>query len=50
MKDWKESWIDWMGLIVALSGEKRFYELETFKLRMNELLIPPMAPMGALRP
>ena len=30
-RDWKEVWIDKMGLIVALSGEQRFAKIEDFK-------------------
>jgi len=33
-RDWRELWVDRMGLIVALSGKERFDMLEAFKLRM----------------
>lgn len=33
-QNWKEPWIDQMGLIVALSGEERFIMLARFKYRM----------------
>ena len=33
-RDWKEAYVDQMGLIVALSGKPRFEMLEAFKLRM----------------
>lgn len=33
-RDWKEDWVDRMGLIVALSGEARFQCLVLFKLDM----------------
>ena len=36
-RDWKESWVDQMGLIVALSGAERFSKLTQFKIRMKEL-------------
>lgn len=38
-RDWKEAWIDEMGLIVALSGEDRFRRLSAFKARC--LLLAP---------
>lgn len=39
-RDWKEDWIDRMGLIVALSGEERFEALRKFKADMNWKLRP----------
>jgi len=37
-RDWKEKWVDQMGLIVALAGEQRFKRLESFKLAMSVAL------------
>lgn len=34
MRDWKEKYIDRMGLIVALSGEPRFQQLSLLKADM----------------
>lgn len=31
VRDWKEEWVDRMGLIVALSGVERFQKLSEFK-------------------
>ena len=45
-RDWKERWIDEMGLIVALSGEVRFSTLASFKNRMRTL---PQADQESLR-
>lgn len=36
-RDWKEEWVDRMGLIVTLSGEDRFAALEKFKSDMVKL-------------
>lgn len=33
-RDWKELWIDQMGLIVCLSGEDRFQRMREFKAFM----------------
>jgi hypothetical protein len=33
--DWREPWIDRMGLIVALGGEERFTHLRAFKKDMR---------------
>lgn len=38
--DWREIWIDRMGLIVALAGEERFRQLRAFKADMASLLSP----------
>lgn len=38
-RDWKEKWVDEMGLIVALSAPERFTRLDDFKHRLNQL--PP---------
>lgn len=37
-RDWKEAWVDEMGLIVALSGEDRFFRLNKLKFRMGREL------------
>lgn len=34
LRDWKEVWIDQMGLIVALSGEERYARLRDFKKQL----------------
>jgi hypothetical protein len=34
---WIELWIDWMGLIVTLSGEQRFRQLEGFNWGFKHL-------------
>lgn len=39
-RDWKEEWIDEMGLIVALSGKERFTKLSIFRIKMRALLSP----------
>lgn len=39
-RDWKEFWVDEMGLIVALDGNKRFELMADFKLRMVFELSP----------
>jgi len=39
-RDWREAWVDKMGLIVALHGEQRFKRLEAFKLEMFVELTP----------
>jgi hypothetical protein len=39
-RDWKEAWVDHMGLIVALSGNARFAMLDAFKLKMFVDLTP----------
>jgi hypothetical protein len=39
-RDWREPWVDRMGLIVALSGKKRFDMLADFKRRMLSELTP----------
>jgi hypothetical protein len=39
-RDWKESWVDQMGLIVALGGKQRFEALDAFKLKMFVTLTP----------
>lgn len=39
-RDWKEGWIDQMGLIVALGGEHRFNKLRQFKDDMARYLTP----------
>jgi hypothetical protein len=36
-QDWKEPWIDRMGLIVALSGSERFLRLSKLKTDMAGL-------------
>lgn len=36
-RDWKEEWVDRMGLIVALSGEHRFERLDSLKKDMKQL-------------
>lgn len=36
-RDWKEAYVDQMGLIVALSGKDRFVQMEFLKERMREL-------------
>lgn len=38
-RDWKEPWVDRMGLVVALSGEDRFTHLQRLKRDMA-----PLAP------
>lgn len=38
IRDWKEEWIDEMGLIVALSGYDRFIRLGIFKLAVKHTL------------
>lgn len=35
--DWKEDWVDQMGLIGALSGTDRFNRLQEFKSRLTIL-------------
>ena len=37
VQDWREKFIDEMGLIVALNGEERFTKLSLFKNRINDL-------------
>lgn len=37
IRDWKEAWIDRMGLIVALGGGHRFNELAQFKRDMSAM-------------
>jgi hypothetical protein len=37
-RDWKEAWVDQMGLIVALSGANRFDLLNQFKAAMMSRL------------
>ncbi len=39
-RDWKEIYVDQMGLIVALNGSDRFKAMEAFKLRMFVELTP----------
>lgn len=39
-KDWREIWVDRMGLIVALSGAERFDSLNKMKKDMAENLNP----------
>lgn len=46
-RDWKESWIDRMGLIVALSGNDRYVAIRRFKEDMATL--ESMAEVEALR-
>lgn len=36
-RDWKENYVDFMGLIVAQSGEERFKNLKLLKLAMDLL-------------
>lgn len=36
-KPWIETWIDRMGLIVALNGEERFQQIYQFKVDLNRL-------------
>lgn len=35
MRDWREKWVDEMGLIVTLSGEDRYFRLNQLKFRMG---------------
>lgn len=44
-QDWKENWIDQMGLIVALSGAERFRKLEVFMVEMRLLSAPELAEL-----
>lgn len=37
MRDWKESYVDQMALIVTLSGEERFKRLTAFKAQTQLL-------------
>lgn len=37
IRDWREYWVDRMGLIVALSGENRFTKLLEFKRDLDAL-------------
>ena len=39
-RDWKEAWVDRMGLIVTLSGQDRFMRLKKFKADMVHDLTP----------
>lgn len=39
VRDWKEAYIDHMGLIVALSGERRMDEMRLFKRNMERLTL-----------
>ena len=39
-RDWREPWIDQMGLILTLSGRPRFVMMEAFKLKMLVELTP----------
>lgn len=39
-RDWKEAWVDEMGLVVALSGKARFEAMDAFKLKMFVTLTP----------
>jgi len=36
-RDWKEAYVDQMGLIVALSGRDRFVQMEFLKDQMRQL-------------
>ncbi len=40
VRDWKEAWVDEMGLVIALSGKARFEAMDAFKLRMFVTLTP----------
>lgn len=47
-RDWKEHWVDRMGLIVALHGKARFDALDAFKLKMFvELTVDEQAQLRA---
>lgn len=37
-RDWKEAWVDRMGLIVCLDGKERFAALDQFKRDMGFML------------
>lgn len=37
IRDWKEAWVDEMGLIVALSGTQRFERVDRFNVKMKLL-------------
>lgn len=37
-RDWKEAWVDRMGLVVCLSGSERFTKLDLMKRDMAEQL------------
>lgn len=45
-RDWKEFWVDDMGLIVALSGEARFERLRKFKALMQRLTEAEQRELG----
>lgn len=42
-KPWKEVFVDHMGLIVALGGERRFEEMRKLRLAINELPVDKQA-------
>lgn len=45
-RDWRETWVDEMGLIVALSSDARFQKLSVFKQKMaKELTVEQQAQL-----